>query len=130
MENEGPAHILICDDETGIRESLKLILDRQYRLSYASHGKDVVEFLKRNRKTPPDMLIMDIKMPHLNGLDALRQVRRINRKIRVLIITGYESSDVAAQAIRFGANDYLTKPFDRETVREKVHSLLSPPFGR
>lgn len=130
MEKEKPAHILICDDETGIRQSLKLILDRIYQLSYASHGRDVVEFLKQNRKTPPDLLIMDIKMPHLNGLDALRQIRRINRKIRVLIITGYESSDVAAEAIRFGANDYLTKPFDRETVQEKVRSLLSPPVRR
>lgn len=117
------AHILVCDDETGIRESLKLILERDYQLSYARNGKEVVTLLK-DKKNQPDLLIMDIKMPHLNGMDTLRQLRRIRPKLKVLIITGYESCDVAADAIRLGASDYLTKPFDRDTVKEKVQALL------
>ncbi len=116
------SHILVCDDETGVRESLRLILDPEYLLTYASHGRDAVEYIRRH---DPDLLIMDIKMPHLNGLDALREIKRLKPRQKVLIITGYESSDVAAEAIQAGATDYLTKPFERETVKEKVRNLLS-----
>lgn len=116
------ASILICDDETGIRESLRLILESDYALDFVHHGKEAVDYVKKNT---PDLVIMDIKMPHMNGLDALRDIRRANRRVRILMITGYESSDVAAQAVRLGANDYLTKPFQREQVWGKVESLLS-----
>lgn len=116
------SHILICDDETGIRESLRLILDQDYLLTYASHGRDAVEYIRRH---DPDLLIMDIKMPLLNGLDALREIKQIKPRQRVLIITGYESSDVAVEAIQAGATDYVTKPFERETVQEKVRNLLA-----
>ena len=115
------ASILICDDETGVRESLKLILGSEYDLSYVSHGKDAVEYVKKHN---PDLAILDIKMPHLNGLDALRAIKRVKPRVRILMITGYESSDVASQAINLGADDYLTKPFDRERVRSKVTTLL------
>ena len=121
------ASILICDDETGVRESLKLILERDYTLNYVHHGKEAVDYLKKNE---PDLVIMDIKMPQMNGLDALKQIRRVRRRVPILMITGYESSDVAAQAIRLGANDYLTKPFEREKVWTKVEALLSLPQRR
>ena len=114
--------ILICDDEPGIRESLKLILERDYTLSYARNGREAVEQVKQHR---PDLVITDIKMPHLNGLEALKAIKRADSRLPVLIITGYESSDVAAEAVNLGANDYLTKPFDREKVREKVLALLA-----
>ena len=115
------ASILICDDESGVRESLKLILESEYNLSYVTHGKDAVEFVKKHN---PDLAILDIKMPHLNGLDALRAIKRAKPRVRILMITGYESSDVATQAINLGADDYLTKPFDLKRVRSKVETLL------
>ncbi len=118
------ASILICDDESGVREALKLILERDYALEYVSHGKEAVDSL---RKQEPDLVILDIKMPHMNGLDALKTIRRARRNVRILMITGYESSDVAAQAIRLGADDYLTKPFERDKVWEKVEALLRLP---
>lgn len=121
MEN---AQILVCDDEIGIRDSLRLILETDYQLCYARNGQEVVTFLK-DKKNRPDLLIMDIKMPHLNGMDTLRQLRRIRPHLKILIITGYESSDVAAEALELGATDYLTKPFDRDTVKQKVRTLLS-----
>ncbi len=115
------ANILICDDEPGVRESLKLILERGYNLFYARNGKEATERVKALK---PDLLIMDVKMPHLNGLDALHHIRRVDQRVPILMITGYESSDVAVQAVNSGANDYLTKPFQREQVTEKVQALL------
>lgn len=113
--------ILICDDETGIREALKLILENDYQLFFARHGRDALDQVKAHS---PDLVIMDVKMPHLNGLDALPKIRQARPQVRILMVTGYESSDVATEAINRGADDYLTKPFAREKLKEKVQALL------
>lgn len=115
--------VLVCDDEEGVRESLKLILSGDCNLSFSVNGEEAVEHVKRH---DPDLVIMDIKMPKMNGLEALSQIKKLKPQIRVMIITGYESDDVAAQAIRLGADDYLTKPFNRETVRAKMQKLCRP----
>ncbi len=115
--------ILICDDEPGVRESLRLILEEEYSLAYAQNGMEAVEQVKAQN---PDLAILDIKMPQMNGLEALQQIKQLKPRIRVLIITGYESSDVARQAANLGADDYLTKPFDKQKVRAVVQSLLNP----
>ena len=115
------ADILVCDDEAGVRESLGLILGKEYPLAYATNGEEAINYIKTN---DPKLVILDVKMPKMGGLEALRQIKRIKPKIRVLMATGYESSDVAAQAVHLGADDYLVKPFDREQVHAKVHSFL------
>lgn len=120
MKNENK-NILICDDDPGVRESLRLILERDYNLFFARNGRDAV---RRVESLRPDLLIMDVKMPLLNGLEALKKIRRANRTLPVFIISGYESSDVAVQVANAGANEYLTKPFHKDDVAEKVRSLL------
>ena len=119
----GKQRILICDDERGVRDSLKLILDTEYQLIFATNGQEALETLK---KEPVDLAILDVKMPLMNGMETLRGVKSLRPSPRVLIITGYESSDVASEAIQAGADDYLTKPFERDKVREKVRALLPP----
>ncbi len=116
------AEILICDDEMGVRESLKLILGEEYTLVYVTNGEEAVRYIKAHS---PDLAIMDVKMPKMGGLDALRLIKKIRPKQRVLMATGYESCDVASQAVKLGANDYLVKPFEQEEVRSKVRALLS-----
>ena len=115
--------ILICDDERGVRESLKLILDREYELAFATNGQEALDHLQNQEA---DLAILDIKMPRLNGFEALRSLRRLRPALRILMITGYESGDVASEALQLGADDYLTKPFEREKVQEKVRALLPP----
>lgn len=119
----GKQRILICDDERGVRDSLKLILETEYHLIFATDGQEALEMI---RKEPVDLAILDVKMPRLNGMETLRELKQLNPAPRVLMITGYESSDVAGEAIQAGADDYLTKPFERDTVREKVRALLPP----
>lgn len=116
------ADILVCDDEAGVRESLKLILGKKYTLAYATNGEEAVNYIKAHN---PALLIMDVKMPKMGGLEALRLIKRLKPKLPVLMATGYESSDVAVQAVHLGANDYLVKPYDREQVHAKVQALLS-----
>lgn len=115
--------VLVCDDETGVRESLKLILEGLCELRFAVNGEEAVEFVKQH---DPAAVVMDIKMPKMNGLDALAQIKKLKPNVRVMMITGYESDDVAAQAMRLGADDYLTKPFDRRKVQAKIQAFFTP----
>jgi DNA-binding NtrC family response regulator len=114
-------NILVCDDEEGVRETLKHMLDGEYDLSFASDGEAAVEHVKAN---DVGLAIMDIKMPKMNGLEALRRIKEIKPGIRVVIITGYESTDVASEAINLGADDYITKPFRQQKILSQVRALL------
>lgn len=109
--------ILICDDEEGIRESLKLILEKDYDLVFAQNGGEAISIV---RTTPVDMTILDIKMPKMDGLETLKELMRINPKSKVIIATGYKSVDIAKEAINIGAIDYIVKPFDRDKIAKVV----------
>jgi DNA-binding NtrC family response regulator len=109
--------ILICDDETGVRESLNLILENMYELDFASSGDEAIQKVK-NRKY--DGILLDIKMPAKDGLETLEELRQISPDMRVIIVTGYQSVETAAKAVQLGAMDYITKPFESDEVKEKV----------
>lgn len=114
--------VLICDDESGIRESFRLILERDCALTFVTNGEEALTALQQQT---PSLVILDVKMPQMGGLDALREIARRHPSLPVLVVSGYESADVAAQAIALGAADYLTKPFDRHVVLDKVRSLTA-----
>ena len=113
--------ILICDDEEGVRESLNLILEKDYSVAFATNGEEAIDYIKNN---PVDLLILDIKMPKLNGLEVLKDVKRTNPDINVVIATGYQSAEIAEETIKFGATDYITKPFDKENVLKTIDNCL------
>ena len=112
--------ILICDDEEGIRESLKLILEKDYDLVFAQNGDEAINSM---RKMSVDITILDIKMPKKDGLETLRELMKINPKSKVVIATGYKSVDIAKEAINIGAIDYIVKPFDSKTVTKSIEKL-------
>lgn len=116
----GTPEVLICDDEPGVREALKLILEREYTLSFVTNGEEALAALAQRT---PAMAILDVKMPKMDGLEALRRISQQHPALKVLVISGYESAEIASQAIACGAADYLTKPFDRHTVLAKVRAL-------
>jgi len=118
------AQILICDDELGVRESLKLILGQEYAVAFVTNGAEAVAYMTAH---DPDLALLDLKMPKMDGLEALQQIKVLKPRAKVVILTGYESSDVAAQAIRLGATDFLTKPLDRAKVLARVRALLNAP---
>ena len=109
--------ILICDDEEGVRESLKLILEEAYALDFVSNGDDAV---KKVVSDDYDGLLLDIKMPVKDGLDTLAEVRSISTSIKVIVVTGYQSIETASKAVKLGAMDYITKPFESSEVKEKA----------
>ena len=109
--------ILICDDEEGIRESLKLILEKDYDLEFAQNGDEAINSM---RSSPSDITILDIKMPKKDGLETLKELKKINPASKVIIATGYKSVDIAHEAMTLGASDYVVKPFDRDKIRKVV----------
>ena len=109
--------ILICDDEEGIRESFKLILDEQYHLKFATNGMEALEILK---KTSPDLMMLDIKMPKMHGMEILKQIKKLKPKLPVIIVTGYQSVEMAQEALRNGAADYIPKPFESKHILKIV----------
>ena len=118
--------ILVVDDERSMRELLAIVLRREgYDVLLAESGRAAIECLERERV---DLLISDIKMTDVSGVEVLREAKRIDRDILAIMITAFASTDTAVEAMRLGACDYLSKPFDidllKMKVREKIENRL------
>ncbi len=113
--------ILVIDDERGPRESLRMVLKYDYEIFLADRVDGGVELL---RDTHPDLVIMDIRMPEKSGIEGLREIREIDPNVSIVMLTGYGDLETAQQAIRFGANDYLQKPFDANEIQDVVKKYV------
>jgi len=114
--------ILICDDEEGIRESLKLILENDYDLVFSCSGKECLEKLERQKDIK--LVLLDIKMPKQNGLEVTREIKRVRPDIKIIIVTGYASPEIAQEALVAGATDFIVKPFDSREILKKIKKFL------
>lgn len=115
--------LLIVDDEQDMLDVCQEILEELPDVSVrtCSRSPEALELIKDQEL---DLLVADIAMPDLTGLDLLRAVREIDKDLPVLLITGYPTVDTAVQALRLGAADYLTKPFHPDELLETVRRLL------
>jgi DNA-binding NtrC family response regulator len=121
-ENIKRAKILVVDDEQVMLDVLsKLLRDDGFEVETAATGKEALEKIKNNSY---QLLIQDIQLPDINGLDVLKETRIIKEDIPVIMVTAYGSIDTAVQAMKLGAKEYLTKPFDNEEVLLQVHRSL------
>jgi two-component system response regulator PilR (NtrC family) len=117
-----PPRILVVDDERSIRELLAIVLRREgYEVVLAENGRSAIETLERE---PVDLLISDIKMPDLTGVEVLRAAKRIDQDILGIMITAFASTETAVEAMRLGACDYLSKPFDVDLLKMKVREKI------
>jgi len=114
-------NILIVDDEKSLRDSIKLVLEDQFNIFQAKSGKQAIEIVK---KTAIDVVLLDIRMPEIDGLDVLKLIKKIDESIEVIMVTAVVMVKQAVEAIRIGAYDYLTKPFDVEVLAEQVSKAL------
>ena len=109
--------VLVIDDEMGPRESLRMLL----KPSYQVHTADSVEIgLKLLNEKKPDAIVMDIRMPGITGIEGLRRIRQIDPHLSVIMLTGFGALETAKEALRLGANDYISKPFDAREMREVI----------
>ncbi|MDE3089619.1 MAG: response regulator transcription factor [Chloroflexota bacterium] len=101
--------VLICDDHTILREGIRLLLNAQPDIEVVAEAVDGREAVDKARALKPDVILMDIAMPLLNGLEATKQIRREQPNARVLVLTMYESDEYVAQMLEAGAAGYVLK---------------------
>jgi two-component system NtrC family response regulator len=80
--------------------------------------------LAKIRENPPDILFLDIKMPQMDGLECLRRIKKIKRKFVVVVMTGYGDIESAREAMRLGADEFISKPFDLDDLKRLVNELV------
>ena len=106
--------ILVIDDEAAIRDSVRMILEYEhYECIGASSGPEGLTILKRDQ---PDMVVLDIKMPGMSGLEVLGEIRKVDESLPVAMMSGHGTVTDAMQATRLGAFDFIEKPFTSERV--------------
>ncbi len=116
-------HILVIDDEPDIRESLEILLSAEgYRVDLAPNA---TEGLKRLENSTFDLVLLDLMMPDKSGMQVLEEIRGRDRETPVFLITAYGSVEVAVNALKRGANDYFSKPWDNEKLLIEIERMIS-----
>ena len=119
---DGEAHILVVDDEAGILESLRKIFEREaLRVSVTDNGEEALNMLRAERV---DVILADIMMPKMNGIELLRAVKALSPATEVLMMTAFGTVENAVQCMREGAYDFITKPLKRAIVVRSVQRAL------
>ena len=118
MINGAPGRMLIVDDNQALRESLVAVFQAErFQIDEAANGKLAIDMLGRLHY---DVVLTDVKMPRLSGLEVLKKAKEINPSTVVIVMTGYGTVESAVEAMRLGAYDYLQKPFSVEEMQLRV----------
>ncbi|HJV46728.1 MAG TPA: response regulator [Bacillota bacterium] len=115
--------ILIVDDQYGIRVLLYEVFGKEgYQTFQAANGKQALEIVGNES---PDLVILDMKIPGMDGLEILKEIKKINKEIKVIMMTAYGELDMIKEATELGAVTHFTKPFDIDELRLAVKSQLA-----
>jgi DNA-binding NtrC family response regulator len=113
--------ILIVDDELGVRESLRMILKPYYEIYTAPNGEAALNII-RERKI--HLITLDLKMPKLSGIETLREIRKIDGEVPVIITTGYGTQKDEREALFYGVRDFISKPFNTGKIISVIDEIL------
>ena len=114
--------LLIVDDELGARQSLEVILEDDYRVLSAVNGQEALEILQRETI---DLVLLDVNMPDMDGLEVLQKMKELDEEIDVIMVSALNLARKAADAIKSGAYDYITKPYEPEDILSTVNRVIS-----
>jgi two-component system, LuxR family, response regulator FixJ len=121
MSNSGIVHVI--DDDDAMRESLAFLL-KSAKVPVATY-ESAARFLDQLANVQGGCIVTDVRMPGMSGIDLLKRLRELNNPIPVIVITGHGDVPLAVEAMKFGASDFLEKPFDDELLLTSVQSALS-----
>jgi DNA-binding NarL/FixJ family response regulator len=128
--------LMIVDDQQLARAGLRMILEGQLDLQIAGEGADGAEALNLVRRLRPDVVIMDIRMPHVDGLEATRRIVAVEPATRILVLTTFDLDEYVFEALRAGASGFLLKDAPAEDIVHAVrtvargHAMLAPTVTR
>lgn len=132
MESNGILKILIVDDHDIVRKGLAMLISRQEDLSVVAEAGTVAEAVERARKSVPDVVVMDIRLPDGSGIEACRDIRDENTEVKVLMLTSYSDEEAVMGSIMAGASGYLLKEIRSQEIVDAIRrvgsgqSLLDP----
>ena len=119
---ENTPHIMVVDDELSMREVLELMLAKEgYQITCAENGRKAIELLEKDQY---DLMLCDIKLGDISGLDVLQASKKTNPDTVVILISAYASTETAVEAMNAGAYDYVPKPFDKDELMQTVAKAL------
>lgn len=122
-EPKKKSKILIIDDDVDLLHTLKEVLvDEGYGIIMASNG---IEAIERHKESRPDLIILDLKMPQMNGIETLRNIRKVDKDVIVIILTGYGSAETIREAVDLNVHEYISKPFTLDVITNAVKESLS-----
>lgn len=113
--------IEVCDDDAGVRDFLTRLLAPHYAVVAAGGGREALALIAEAR---PDLVLLDMDMPGLSGLETLEAYHRSDPLLPTLVLTGSQDPEVAWRALSLGAHAYITKPFDAAVLLDEVRSIL------
>lgn len=116
--------ILLCDDQAVIRDGLELLLSLEKDFQVVGAAQDGAEALELTAQKQPDLVLMDLKMPVMNGIEATREIRTRFSHIKVLVLTTYDDDEWVFDAVRAGASGYLLKDTPRQKIVEAIRGTI------
>ena len=121
MQEDDKATILVVDDELGVRQSFNMILNSGYHILFAENGREAIEVFENNYV---DMILLDINLPDINGIDLLERFMETNPSTAVIMVTAVNDVQTAVKAIKLGAHEYIIKPFIVNDVLDIIKRTL------
>jgi two-component system chemotaxis response regulator CheY len=115
--------ILVADDADFMYEMLENLIDKNHYevVGYAADGEEAV---RKFKDLSPDLITMDILMPRMNGIKSIKEIRRLQPKARILVISALSDPDLVKEAIAAGAADYITKPFSVSDLKNRIAKVM------
>ncbi len=114
--------ILLMEDETNVAKGLKLVLEEEgYQVDWAETGRQAMELFRQKRY---DLLLADLRLPDIDGMEVIKEVKHDRPDTGVIVITGYSTVSSAIEAMKLGASDYLQKPFTDDEVKAAIQEAL------
>ncbi len=118
--------LMVCDDEQIMIESVRHIVEKEFSdiriVETARSGREAIE---KTLTTKPDIILTDIKMPGINGLDAVKEIKKVHNDVKIVIVSVYEFFEYAKQAVELGVSEYLTKPVKKERLVDTLRRIMA-----
>lgn len=117
--------VMLADDEGIVLDSLKMIIEKRFphqcEIETAKTGRSVIELAESFR---PNVAVMDIQMPGINGIDAIKEIKKSDPSIVFIVLSAYDKFDYAKEAINLGVMEYLNKPFSADIIEETLNKAF------
>src|SRR5256712_12336051 len=123
----GRAVVLVVDDDEAVRDALHLVLDEEYAVIEAAHGRAALDQMLAQ---PVDLVLLDILMPDVDGLEILQELKALEPNLPVIMMTAVKTVRTTVAAMKLGASDYLTKPFQDEELLAMMRRALEQRTGQ